>query len=477
MAKRRKRGSGSVHLRKDGRWEGRAVTGYDDKGLPKTKNVLAKTKGECVEKLSALKNSVSPTTAVKVRADMPFGEWMTFWYETCCKPAVRPNTRTGYENNIRLYIRPRLGNVPLNKLTANDLQRFINWMRQDGRSEYRESRGDGLSANTIRHCYGLCRRALEKAVAEKLISQNPAKECKLPSARRMEMRLLNREELQKLLIQARAEGYYEVFLLELTTGLRVGELMALQWDDLNLNTGELRIERQVYQIKGELLIQPPKNKASIRTVILPPAVVAALRMYKQAVSSRWIFPSPKKEDAPIAPSVVSHRLAKILKHAGCKKVRFHDLRHVFATNALEHGMDVKTLSTIIGHVSSATTLNVYAHVTDDMQKQAAAKIDRGIGKVEIPTENPQAVASRTMTDFKPKRGKRRYWGSGYLGQTKGGRWNGRYTVTWPDGTKRTRDIYADTAEECEKLLAVMITEMKTEVAAEKERLRAENRAS
>jgi len=87
------------------------------------------------------------------------------------------------------------------------------------------------------------------------------------------------------------------------------------------------------------------------------------------------------------------------------------------------------------------------------------------------------VTNRTMTDFKPKRGKRRYWGSGYLGQTKSGRWNGRYTVTWPDGTKRTRDIYADTAEECEKLLAVMITEMKTEVAAEKERLRAENRAS
>ena len=140
-------------------------------------------------------------------------------------------------------------------------------------------------------------------------------------------------------------------------------------------------------------------------------------------------------------------------------------------------MDVKTLSTIIGHVSSATTLNVYAHVTSDMQRQAAAKIDQGIGKVEISAENPQATASRTMTDFKPKRGKRRYWGSGYLGQTKGGRWNGRYTVTWPDGTKRTRDIYADTEEECEKLLAVMITEMKTEVAAEKERLRAENRAS
>ena len=112
-----------------------------------------------------------------------------------------------------------------------------------------------------------------------------------------------------------------------------------------------------------------------------------------------------------------------------------------------------------------------------MQRQAATKIDRGIGRAETPTESSQATTSHTMTDFKAQRGKRRYWGSGYLGRTKGGRWNGRYTVTWPDGTKRTRDIYADSEEECEKLLAVMITEMKTEVAAERERLRAENRAS
>ena len=477
MGRKRKSGEGTVRLRKDGRWEGRVVVGYDDKGLPKTKNVLAKTKGECVAKLESLKESVAPATAVKVRADMPFGEWMTFWYETCCKPAVRPNTRTGYENNIRLYIRPRLGDIPLNKLTTNDIQQFINWMRQDGRSEYRESRGEGLSANTIRHCCGLCRRALEKAVTEKLIVRNPAEECKLPPARRMEMRLLTREELQRLLIQAKDEGYYEVFLLELTTGLRVGELMALQWDDLNFKTGELRIERQVYRTKEELLIQEPKTKASIRTVILPPPVAEALKEYKKTVSSQWMFPSPKKEDAPLAPAAASHRLSKILSHAGCKKVRFHDLRHVFATNALEHGMDVKTLSTIIGHVSSATTLNVYAHVTDDMQRQAATKIDRGIGRAETPIESSQATTSHTMTDFKAQRGKRRYWGSGYLGRTKGGRWNGRYTVTWPDGTKRTRDIYADSEDECEKLLAVVITEMKTEVAAERERLRAENRAS
>ena len=477
MAKRRPSGDGMVRKRDDGRWEGRVVIGYDNKGLPKTKNILARTKGECVEKLNALKNSVTPTAAVKVRADMPFGEWVEFWYENHCKPAVRPNTRTGYENNIRLYIRPRLGGIPLNKLTTNDIQQFINWMRQDGRSEYRESRGEGLSANTIRHCCGLCRRALEKAVTEKLIVRNPAEECKLPPARRMEMRLLSREELQKLLIQARAEGYYEVFLLELTTGLRVGELMALQWDDLNFSTGELRIERQVYQIKGELLIQPPKNKASIRTVILPTAVVTALKKYKQTVFSQWMFPSPKKEEAPIAPSVVSHRLAKILKHAGCKKVRFHDLRHVFATNALEHGMDVKTLSTIIGHISSATTLNVYAHVTDDMQRQAAARIDRGIGKVEAAESAPPTEPSTAMTNFRPTRERKRRWGTGSLSKNQNGQWVGRYTITWPDGRLETRKVHAGTEEECERLLAAMIADMRSEVAAEKERLRTEDKAS
>ena len=181
MGRKRKSGEGTVRLRKDGRWEGRVVVGYDDKGLPKTKNVLAKTKTECVAKLESLKESVAPATAVKIRADIPFGEWMIFWYETYCKPAVRPNTRTGYQNNIRLYIRPRLGGIPLNKLTTNDLQQFINWMRQDGRSEYRESRGDGLSANTIRHCCGLCRRALEKAVTERTLLSYLAGWQKTPS--------------------------------------------------------------------------------------------------------------------------------------------------------------------------------------------------------------------------------------------------------------------------------------------------------
>ena len=206
----------------------------------------------------------------------------------------------------------------------------------------------------------------------------------------------------KLLIQAKEENYYELFLLELATGLRLGEIAALQWDDLNLTTGELRINKQAGTDGPVVVICEPKTKAAIRTLILPPTVLKVMREYKAKVDSRWMFPSPKKEDSPMRPSSIHLRLHRILDHAGCERVRFHDLRHTFATNALAYGMDIKTLSTILGHVSSATTLNTYSHVTDEMRQQAAVKIDQGIAKVEV---NPQEEKpkERTMTTFQARK--------------------------------------------------------------------------
>lgn len=228
MGRKRKNGEGTVRLRKDGRWEGRVVISYDDRGLPKTKNVLAKTKGECVERLKALKSSVEPPAPRTTRADMPFGEWLIFWYEKFSKPNVRPNTQRGYERLMETYIRPKLGQVPLNKLTASDIQQLCVWMKTDGRIMKRETRGAGISDSQIRNCYNLCRRALNQAVEECLVPKNPALDCKTPSCKRQEMNILSKEEMRKLLIQANREGYYEVFLMEFATGLRLGELMALQ---------------------------------------------------------------------------------------------------------------------------------------------------------------------------------------------------------------------------------------------------------
>ena len=188
--------------------------------------------------------------------------------------------------------------------------------------------------------------------------------------------------------------------MELATGLRRGEILALQWRDLNLRTGALRVERQVHRVKGELAVSPPKTKAGNRTVLLPAPVLNVLKTYKQAVHSRWMFPSPVKEDSPMDPAAVRKRLQTVLERAECKRLRFHDLRHTFATASLEHGMDIKTLSTIIGHVSSTTTLNTYTHVTDAMRQNAADKIDQESGRAE-PKPRQEAAPQKPAPQHLP----------------------------------------------------------------------------
>ena len=468
MARKRKAGDGTVRQRKDGRWEGRIVIGYDDNGYPKTKNVLAKTKKECVEKLQKLKEECGGLKLEKVRPEMPFGDWLTYWYENHSKPKIRPTTQETYESRIRLHIIPEIGDIPLNKLTQNDLQQFYGRLKKSGRKRFTDKYGEGLSDRMVRMCHATCRSALEKAVQDGLIRVNPAIGCKLPPKKAREMQVLTREELQRFLIQAKFEGYYEVFLLDLATGLRRGELMALQWDDLNFKTGVLNVNKQVYDVRGQLQISTPKTKNSVRKIVLPPAVVAVLREYKKTVDSRWMFPSPVKEDCPITPGVVRRRLQLILEHAGCKHVRFHDLRHTFATLALENGMDVKTLSAMLGHVSAVTTLDIYTHITSDMQRAAAASIDRSIGKAE-PREETEPER-KGIVDFRPYVGKKRKPGTGCVSELNDHLFEGRYSPIWPDGTQHSRNVYARTREECEEKLKALITEMNEERKNLKEQL-------
>ena len=143
MGKRRKKGEGSVRQRKDGRWEGRVVIGYDEKGLPRTKNVLAKTKRECQEKLKQLRETVTGPRTEKVRPEMPFGEWLDFWYQNYVKPQIRPTTQANYEAKIYQHILPELGKIPLNQLTQKDLQQFYARMKTGGRLIRTERFGKG----------------------------------------------------------------------------------------------------------------------------------------------------------------------------------------------------------------------------------------------------------------------------------------------------------------------------------------------
>ncbi len=144
----------------------------------------------------------------------------------------------------------------------------------------------------VRAVHANCWSAFEKAVQEGLIRTNPAIGYKLPPKKSREMKVLTQNEVIRFLNRAKEEGYYELFLLELGTGMRRGKILALKWGDLNFTTGELRIERQVNVFNGEQVISAPKTKASIRTVILPPSLLQILSEYKEKVDSEWMFPSP-----------------------------------------------------------------------------------------------------------------------------------------------------------------------------------------
>lgn len=477
MSKRRKQGEGTLRKRADGRWEARVVIGYDEKGNPITKNVTAMEKGKCLEKLEQLKEKCGVQLTGKVKAEMAFGDWLDFWYQQYAKQTLRPTTQSGYENMIYNHIIPDIGKIPLNKLTQNDLQQFYTRLKNGGRKVRTELYGKGLSDRMVRGCHAMCRKALEKAVADGIIRINPAIGCKLPPKKAKEMQVLTREEMQRFMAQAKADGYFELFLLELCTGMRRGEIVALQWDDLNMQTGELHICRQATTVHGNIHICAPKTKSSIRTVILPPDIVKILAEYKKRVNSRWMFPSPVKEDAPYHPSAVRKVLDRTLERAECKHIRFHDLRHTFATTALANGMDVKTLSAIIGHISSETTLNIYTHITDNMQRSAANKIEQGFGRnegslSEVEQTPDQTVKTPQTAKFEPKQPKIRRPGTGCITEINDHLFEGRYSPTNAYGKRTPRNVYAKTREECEEKLAELITQMNAEIDAEKERLKA-----
>jgi len=469
MARKRKNGQGTVRLRKDGRWEGRHIVGYDENGKAKTKSVLAKTKAECLEKLKQLQDGCGTAEPFKIKPNMRFGDWIGYWYENHCQPTIRATTQKGYEEWIYVHAIPALGQIPLNKLTQADCQKFLNEMKANGRKIHRDTKGPGMSERSVRSCYHVVRMSLERAIKDGLIKKNPILGCKLPPPEQKEMKILSGEEIQRFLLQAKEEGMYELFLLELTTGLRRGEILALRWEDLNEKTGELRINKQVYPVGGKLIVSEPKTKAAFRTIILPPAMVELLLAYRKGIFSDLMFPSRIKPEQPIDPGYVRKRLQVILERAGCKRIRFHDLRHTFATLSLESGMDVKTLSAMLGHVSAATTLDIYTHVTGDMQSEAAAKIDRGLGN-EIQEESVQAEQD-LAANFQPVLRKTRKPGTGCISQINDHLFEGRYSPTWPDGTKHSKCVYAHTQEECEAKLKVLIQQMNAERQALRDKMR------
>ena len=372
MAKRRANGEGSIRKRKDGRWEGRYTAGRDpETGKTITKNVLAKTQKECKEKLQKAIEDTAGLDLSKA-GQYTVGQWLDIWFENYAKLKVRPSSHQTYRGYIDNHIKPNIGHIPLSKLTSLDLQKLYKKLLSGGRVKRIEAKRQpkGLSAKTVRNLDQVISSAMDSAIAQKLILTNPTDGCALPRLEHREMKTLPAEQLASFLQEARESGVFELYYTELATGLRRGELLGLKWEDLDLVRGEMRIRRQVARINGEVVEAPLKTKNAYRTLPLSEDTVGILKIQKQkAGSSPWVFPSPT--GGPISPDSVLHMLHRVLKRAGLPMVRFHDLRHTFATLALQNGVDVKTVSGMLGHFSAGFTLDTYAHVTTAAQREAA----------------------------------------------------------------------------------------------------------
>ena len=372
MAKKRANGEGNIRKRKDGRWEGRYTAGHDpETGKAIYKNVLGRTQAEAKAKLKAAIEETKNLDVTKA-GKYTVGAWMDEWFENYAKIKVRPSSHQTYRGYIDNHIKPNIGKIPLEKLTSLELQKLYKKLLTSGRIDRVESKkqAKGLSPKTVRNIHQIIASAMKLAKEQRLIVADPTEGCALPKLEHREMKTLPVEQLTSFLREAKESGVFEMYYIELATGLRRGELLGLKWEDIDFSTQTLRVRRQVGRINGEVREAPLKTKPAYRTISLGTDAVGILKQQREKhPSSSYVFPGPT--GGPIAPDSVLHMLHRVLDRAGLPEIRFHDLRHTFATLALQNGVDVKTVSGMLGHFSAGFTLDTYAHVTTAAQKKAA----------------------------------------------------------------------------------------------------------
>ena len=250
---------------------------------------------------------------------------MDIWFENYAKVKVRPSSHQTYRGYIDNHIKPNIGKIPLGKLSSLELQKFYKKLLSSGRVDRIESKkqSKGLSPKTVRNLHQIIASAMKLAKEQKLIATDPTDGCALPKVEHKEMKTLPVEQLASFLREAKESGVFELYYVELATGLRRGELLGLKWEDLDLDRGNLRVKRQVARINGEVVEAPLKTKNAYRTLPLAKDTVDVLDQQKKKVgASPWVFPGPT--GGPMSPDSVLHMLHRVLKRAGLPRVRFHE---------------------------------------------------------------------------------------------------------------------------------------------------------
>ena len=297
MPKRRANGEGNIRKRKDGRWEGRYTVGHDpETGKAIIKNVLGKTQAEVKEKL---KRAIEENVGIDYGKAKTYtvGSWLEAWMENYAKVKLRPSTFKTSQDFLKNHIKPQIGSIPLADLTSLDLQQFYKHLLDGGRVDRIEAKKKpkGLAPKTVRNIHQMIGSAYNLALEQRLVTKNPTQGCALPKAEHKEMQTLPIEQLTSFLREAKDSGVFALYYIDLTTGLRRGELLGLKWSDIDLGKGDLRVQRQIGRIDGKIIEMPLKTKKAYRTLPLSADAIDILKAQKAKVAgSEWVFPSPRR---------------------------------------------------------------------------------------------------------------------------------------------------------------------------------------
>ncbi|RJQ30570.1 MAG: site-specific integrase [Peptococcaceae bacterium] len=370
---------GTITKRSDGRWEVKITASRDAAtGKPMRKCIYGKTQKEAKEKRDEYLVKVKTGTYVKPDT-ITLGSWVSRWLELFVQPKVKMSTYSKYTINLRAHVIPGLGSIELQKIATEQLQEFYN------------KKAKTLSSSALAILHQIINGSLKQAVKQKLIINNPAEFTSRPAVRYKEIAPLTANEVAKYLAAAKPGRLYPAFLLDITTGLRRGELLALHWKDVNLETGVLTVRESLSRVedtatgKTSLVFSEPKTMAGKREVPILPDVVKELKTHRAKQAEERLKLGSAYEDndlvfctaegKPLEPRGFLRKHKQLLEKAGLRgELRVHDLRHTFGTMLAQAGENPKNLQEIMGHADIRTTLGTYCHSSLEDKKRAIEKL-------------------------------------------------------------------------------------------------------
>ena len=384
--KRRRRGEGSVSYRKtERRWRGTLYVA----GVPSY--VYGRTEEEAVTALDALRARAKQPDPI-LRAAVPLAVYLDDWLATV-RPHLAPGTASAYAAIIRLYLTPALGKVRLDRLTPAQIQRLVGELAA------------GYAPSRVRTIGRVLSAALTHAVRLRLIPENPVRFVVLPPVRKARIRPPTRDQVRALLRACAGERYGPVVVVLVATGLRVGEVLGLCWEDLH--GGWLTVRRQVYRHGGQWIVAPPKSEEGARTIALPALALEALaaqrtqqdtwRSASTWTASAWdlVFTTP--HGAPLHRTAFWRWFQGLCTRAGVPAMRVHDLRHAAASLMIAGGASLKEVSATLGHANIRVTGDIYAHLYSEGQRELARRMDAMLapdGPKSGPGSGPNERAKR-----------------------------------------------------------------------------------